>query len=57
MKKEIKRKEDTMESRGEGRFLFGFILVGLAPLLGVAGAGIAGVIFAIGLISAVSAAF
>ena len=41
----------------EGRFLFGFILVGLAPVFGVVGAGIAGFVFAIGLISAVSAAF
>ena len=46
-----------METKGQGRFLFGFILVGLAPLFGVAGAGIAGVVFAVGLISAVSAAF
>lgn len=41
----------------EGRFLFGFILVGLAPLFGAASAGVAGFVFAIGLVSAVSAAF
>jgi len=46
-----------METKGQGKFLFGFILVGLAPLLGVAGAEIAGVVFAVGLISAISAAF
>ena len=43
--------------KGEGRFAFGFLLVGLAPLFGVAGASIATVIFAVGLIVAASAAF
>ena len=43
--------------KGESRFAFGFLLVGLAPLFGVAGAGIAMIVFAIGLIVASSAAF
>jgi len=42
--------------KGEGRFAFGFLLVGLAPLFGVSGAGIAAVIFAAGMIVATSAA-
>ncbi len=42
--------------KGEGRFAFGFLLVGLAPFFGIAGAGIAAIIFAIGLIVASSAA-
>lgn len=43
--------------KSEGVFTFGFLLVGLAPLFGVAGAGIAAVIFAIGLIVASAVAF
>jgi len=43
--------------KGEGRFAFGFLLTGLAPLFGVADAGVAAIIFAIGLIVASSAAF
>jgi len=43
--------------KGEGRFALGFLLTGLAPLFGVAGAGVATAIFAIGLIVASSAAF
>jgi len=46
-----------MESKGQMKFLFGFPLVGLALLFGVTGSGIAGVIFAIGLIWAMPAAF
>ncbi|MBN1381276.1 MAG: hypothetical protein JXA41_06355 [Deltaproteobacteria bacterium] len=42
----------------EGRCAFGFLLFGLAPILATAGgAGLGAIVFAVGLLIAVSAAF
>jgi hypothetical protein len=46
-----------MDAR-EGRFAFGFLLLGLAPILATAGgAGLGAVIFAAGLLISVTTAF
>jgi len=53
----LKTKENIMDSR-EARFAFGFLLLGIAPILATAGgAGLGVVIFAAGILIATSSAF
>jgi len=53
----FKTKESIMDAR-EGRFAFGFLLLGIAPILATAGgAGLGMVVFAAGILIATSSAF
>ena len=42
---------------GEGRFLLGFLLIGLSPVLACASAVLTGIIFAVGMVISSSVAF